>query len=88
MKFYQITDLHYYPAREMNASGKEWETRAAYDQKCIAESEAIIDATIDFLLKDADTDIATMSATASVWDICHCRKNCVVLLTAESVFLC
>lgn len=61
MKFYQITDLHYYPAREMNASGKEWETRAAYDQKCIAESEAIIDATIDYLLEDSDTDIVLVS---------------------------
>ena len=40
MKFYQITDLHYYPAKLLNAQGKEWINRAMYDQKCIAESEA------------------------------------------------
>ena len=46
MKFYQITDLHYYPAKLLKAQGKEWINRAMYDQKCIAESEAILDATI------------------------------------------
>lgn len=57
MKFYQITDLHYYPARELNANGKEWIYRSSYDQKCIAESEAILDATIEMLLADNEIDI-------------------------------
>lgn len=61
LKFYQITDLHFYPAKEMKACGKEWEKRAAYDQKCIAESEAIIDSTIDFLLADKEIDILLVS---------------------------
>ncbi|MGN1203320.1 MAG: metallophosphoesterase, partial [Eubacterium sp.] len=61
MRFYQITDLHFYPARDMQACGDAWEYRAAYDQKCIAESEAILDATIDFLLSDKETDIILIS---------------------------
>lgn len=57
MKFYQITDLHFYPAKAMKAQGEQWEYRTTYDQKCIAESEAILDATIELLLKDEETDI-------------------------------
>ncbi|MCI5735120.1 MAG: metallophosphoesterase [Eubacterium sp.] len=57
MKFYQITDLHYYPARLLKAEGKEWVNRAMYDQKCIAESEAILDAAIQMLLDDKEVDI-------------------------------
>jgi 3',5'-cyclic AMP phosphodiesterase CpdA len=57
MKFYQITDLHYYPAKLLNAQGKEWINRAMYDQKCIAESEAILDATIQMLLDDKEINI-------------------------------
>lgn len=61
MKFYQITDMHFYPAREMKACGREWEQRAAYDQKCLAQSEAIVDAAIDFFLADKETDIILIS---------------------------
>ncbi len=61
MKFYQITDLHFYPVSKLNPTGKEWENRAKYDQKCIAESEAILDATIEFLLQDKETDIILIS---------------------------
>ena len=57
MKFYQITDLHFYPARVMKAEGEQWEYRATYDQKCLAESEAILDATIELLLSDNETEI-------------------------------
>ena len=61
MKFYQITDLHFYPAREMHACGDAWVYRTTYDQKCIAESEAILDSTIDFLLADDEIDIILIS---------------------------
>ncbi|MGN0533050.1 MAG: metallophosphoesterase family protein [Eubacterium sp.] len=57
MKLYQITDLHFYPARAMNACGEKWVYRTTYDQKCIAESEAILDAAIDLLLEDKETEI-------------------------------
>lgn len=61
MRFYQISDLHYYPAKAMNAKGSEWQTRAKYDQKCLAESDAIINAAVDFILKDDSTDIVLVS---------------------------
>ncbi len=61
MKFYQITDLHYYPSRELGACGEEWQQRAVYDQKCIAESEAIVDAAIDILIADDEIDIILIS---------------------------
>ena len=51
MKFYQITDLHYYPAKLLNAHGKEWINRAMYDQKCIAESEATMKKLVTALKK-------------------------------------
>lgn len=57
MKFYQITDLHFYPAKAMKACGEEWIYRTTYDQKCIAESEAILDSTIELLLNDKEIDI-------------------------------
>ncbi|MCM1286148.1 MAG: metallophosphoesterase [Acetobacter sp.] len=57
MKFYQITDLHFYPAKAMKACGDEWIYRTTYDQKCIAESEAILDSTIELLLADKEIDI-------------------------------
>ena len=62
MKFYQITDLHYYPAKLLKAQGKEWINRAMYDQKCIAESEAILDATIQMLLDDKEIGIVLITA--------------------------
>lgn len=61
MKFYQITDLHYYPAKLLKAQGKEWINRAMYDQKCIAESEAILDATIQMLLDDKEIGIVLIT---------------------------
>ena len=61
LKFYQITDLHYYPARELHACGEAWEKRAKYDQKCLAESEAIIDAAFAYLANDRDTDIVLIT---------------------------
>lgn len=61
MKFYQITDLHFYPARVMKAQGEQWEYRSAYDQKCIAESEAILDSAIDFMLADSKIDIVLIT---------------------------
>lgn len=61
LKFYQITDLHYYPARELHACGEAWEKRAKFDQKCLAESEAIIDAAFAYLANDRDTDIVLIT---------------------------
>ena len=59
--FYQITDLHYYAADVLNPQGDAWEYRAKYDQKCVAESGAILDATIDKLLADKETEVVLIS---------------------------
>lgn len=60
-RFYQITDLHFYAAEEMHAEGAAWEYRAKYDQKCVAESGAILEAAIDKLLADRETDVVLIS---------------------------
>lgn len=87
MKFYQITDLHYYPAKLLNAQGKEWINRAMYDQKCIAESEAILDATIQMLLDDKEIDIVLITGD-NVCDgervgIFRLPRNCISLPRQE-----
>ena len=61
LRFYQITDLHYYPARILRSSGREWEKRALYDQRCVAESEAIVDAAFDTIARDKDTEIVLIT---------------------------
>lgn len=61
LTFFQITDLHYYPARVLGACGKEWEKRALYDQRCIAESEAIVDAALELIAKDGSCDIVLVT---------------------------
>lgn len=59
--FYQITDLHYYAADVLQPQGDAWEYRAKYDQKCVAESGAILDAAIDKLLADTATEVVLIS---------------------------
>lgn len=80
LRFFQITDLHYYPARVLNARGKAWEKRALYDQRCVAESEAIIDAAFRKIAEDEDTDIVLVTGmlcvTANLPAISLLRKNC------------
>ncbi|HIT52851.1 MAG TPA: metallophosphoesterase [Candidatus Fimivicinus intestinavium] len=61
LTFYQITDLHFYAAKALDACGEAWERRAKYDQKCVAESEAIIDCAFDKLLADRETEIVLIS---------------------------
>lgn len=59
--FYQITDLHYYASEVLHPQGAAWEYRAKYDQKCVAESGAILDAAIDKLLEDKETEVVLIS---------------------------
>lgn len=61
LRFYQITDLHYYPARELKASGKAWEKRALYDQRCVAESEAIVDAALEYIAGNSEIGIVLIT---------------------------
>ena len=59
--FYQITDLHYYANEEIGSYGKHFDLRCDMDQKCVAESGAIIDAAFEELAADKDNEIIIIS---------------------------
>lgn len=54
--FYLVTDTHYYDT-SFKASGEAYETRSRTDQKCVAETGAIIDAGFKQLSDDKETNI-------------------------------
>lgn len=56
LKFYLVTDTHYYD-RSFKVDGKAYEERSRTDQKCVAETGAIIDAGFKQLEDDRDTQI-------------------------------
>lgn len=61
IKLFQITDLHYYPARALNAHGEAWEKRALYDQRCVAESEAVIDAVFEHIAENKEIEFVLVT---------------------------
>lgn len=56
LSFYLVTDTHYYDS-SFKRSGGAYEKRSITDQKCVAETPAIIDAGFEQLARDKDTDI-------------------------------
>jgi 3',5'-cyclic AMP phosphodiesterase CpdA len=56
LKFYVVTDTHYYDT-SFKASGSAYEARSRTDQKCIAETGAIIDAGFEKIANDKDCNI-------------------------------
>lgn len=61
LQFYQITDTHFYASEVLDPAGKAWEHRIKYDQKCVAESGAILDAATDYILRDRETQVVLVS---------------------------
>lgn len=59
--FYHLTDLHYYATKEIGSYGKNFDFKCMLDQKCMAESGAIIDSVFDTIKEDKDTDIVLIS---------------------------
>lgn len=59
--FYQITDLHYYANEAIGSYGKYFELRCNTDQKCVAESGAIVDAAFKEIADDKDNEIIIIS---------------------------
>lgn len=59
--FYQITDLHYYANEVIGSYGKYFELRCSTDQKCVAESGAIVDAAFAEIAADKDNEIVIIS---------------------------
>ncbi len=64
LKFYQITDLHHY-ATELGTSGKAFEWICLSDQKCLAETGAMIDAYFDKIIEDTETNIVLITGDVS-----------------------
>lgn len=56
LSFYLVTDTHYYDT-SFKREGEAYEARSRTDQKCVAETPAIIDAGFEQLVKDTDTNI-------------------------------
>lgn len=56
LSFYLVTDTHYYDA-SFKRDGEAYEARSRTDQKCVAETPAIIDAGFEQLARDTDTNI-------------------------------
>lgn len=54
--FYLVTDTHYYDST-FKRSGKAYEERSKTDQKCVAETPAIVDAGFAKIAADRQTDV-------------------------------
>lgn len=61
LKFYHLTDLHYYANERIGSSGEKYKLKCELDQKCMAESGAIVDAAFKNLCDDKDIDIVLIS---------------------------
>lgn len=61
LNFYHLTDLHYYANERIGSSGETYKLKCDLDQKCMAESGAIIDAAFKSLSEDKDTEIVLIS---------------------------
>lgn len=54
--FFLVTDTHYYDS-SFKSTGKAYEERSRTDQKCVAETPAIVDAGFEQIAQDKDTDV-------------------------------
>lgn len=70
-KFTFLADLHYY-SKILGTSGRAYELRSGSDQKCLAESGAIIDAAFDHLAR-SDTQAVLLAGdlTNDGEMVCH-----------------
>lgn len=59
--FYHLTDLHLYAAEEIGSKGKAFDFKCASDQKCMAESSAIVDAAFEKLIADKENEVIIIS---------------------------
>ncbi len=59
--FYHLTDLHYYANQLIGSSGEAYKLKGDLDQKCMAESDAIINAAFKSIKEDKETDLVLIS---------------------------
>lgn len=64
LDFYLITDLHHY-SHSLGISGEAFEKKDMREQLCLAETGAIIDAYIDKILEDKNTNIVLVAGDVS-----------------------
>lgn len=60
LKFYLITDPHYF-ASELGCSGKEYENFMHYEQKCFAETQSICESVFDYLKSANEADVVLIA---------------------------
>lgn len=56
LSFFLVTDTHYYDS-SFKRTGEAYEKRSKTDQKCVAETPAIIDAGFEQIAQDKDTNV-------------------------------
>ena len=88
-KFTFLADLHYY-SKTLGTSGRAYELRSGSDQKCLAESGAIIDAAFDHLAR-SDTQAVLLAGdlTNDGEMVCHreLREKLYALAEKKPVYL-
>ena len=88
-KFTFLADLHYY-SKTLGTSGRTYELRSGSDQKCLAESGAIIDAAFDHLAR-SDTQAVLLAGdlTNDGEMVCHreLREKLYALAEKKPVYL-
>ncbi|HBV73905.1 MAG TPA: hypothetical protein DEF10_04685, partial [Ruminococcaceae bacterium] len=88
-KFTFLADLHYY-SKTLGTSGRAYELRSGSDQKCLAESGAIIDAAFNHLAR-SDTQAVLLAGdlTNDGEMVCHreLREKLYALAEKKPVYL-
>lgn len=64
LDFYLVTDLHHY-AQSLGISGKAFDMLNGREQKCLAETGAIIDSAFDTIIADEKTKIVLVAGDVS-----------------------
>ncbi len=79
LKFYLITDTHYFK-NSLGAYGKEYEEFMDSEQKCFAETQSINEATFKFLETANEADILLIAGDLTFWGERECHEDFTRLL--------
>ena len=79
LKFYLITDTHYFK-NSLGAYGKEYEEFMESEQKCFAETQSINEAVFKYLETANEADILLIAGDLSFWGEKECHAEFTKLL--------
>ena len=79
LKFYLITDTHYFK-NALGAFGREYEAFMEDQQKCFAETQSINEAVFDYLTDAKEADILLIAGDLTFWGEKACHEDFVRLL--------